>query len=247
MSHFFQPVDSEKYAMDFHQPFRAIEPLEREIAVIDDALEMLVKLAVLPHRHYDGAKLLAHLAAVQQHFEIPWTAISPRVHRLLYAVNAIKQPRVMVAVGVFCGNTFIANAGAAIGPGACYNAQRLVGIEIRPEEADRARRNVASIDTHHRAEIIAADGIPWLRAFDGAIDILYLDANGLNGRGKAIYLDLLEAAEHALVQGSIVLAHNSVDNANGLAEYLAYVRHPAHFRESVNMMVDDQGVEVSLK
>jgi hypothetical protein len=42
-----------------------------------------------------------------------------------------------------------------------------------------------------------------------------------------------------------VLAHNSVNDARGLADYLRYVRDPAHFRESVNMVVDDQGLEVS--
>ena len=43
--------------------------------------------------------------------------------------------------GVFCGNTFISNAGAAVGPGACYQARSLVGVEIKPAEAERARVN----------------------------------------------------------------------------------------------------------
>ena len=236
-----------QYMMDWHDPHRQLEPLDREIEVVDDALTTLVEAGVLPHRRYDTDSMLAHRAAVREHFDIPWTAITPRMQRLLYAINAIAQPRVMVAVGIFCGNTFISNAGAAIGPGACYEAQRLVGLEIRPEEAHRARRNVVSIDGDHRGEIVAADGIPWLRAFDGTIDLLYLDANGRGSKGKSIYLELIQAALHALPPGSLVLAHNSVNSAHDLADYLEYVRDSTDFLESVNVIIDDQGLEVSVR
>ena len=120
--------------MSWHDPHRQIEPLEREIAAVDAGLAALVEAGVLPHAEYDHARLLAHRTAVAEQFEIPWTAISHRMQRLLYAINAIRQPRVMVAVGIFCGNTFISNAGAAIGPGVCYRAERLVG------PGDSARR-----------------------------------------------------------------------------------------------------------
>jgi predicted O-methyltransferase YrrM len=172
------------------------------------------------------------------------------MQRLLYAINAIAQPQDMVAVGIFCGNTFISNAGAAIGPGAVYQARYLVGIEIRPQEAARARRNVAAIHTDKHGgpsvEIVAADGISWLRDTDETIDLLYLDADGGPRGAKSIYFELLQAGFHALHPGSLVLAHNSVNAARSMDDYLAYVRDPAHFRASVNMVVDDQGLEVSM-
>ena len=247
MARVYEAPEWRRYAMDFKRPFEPLEPLEREIEVVDEALSVLVEAGVLPHGSYDAEKMLALRAAVRETFDIPWTAISPRMQRLLYATGAIARPRVMVAVGVFCGNTFVSNAGAAVGPGACYEADRLVGLEIRPEEADRARRNVATIDPDGRAEIIAADGIPWLREFEGTIDLLYLDADGGPTKGKSIYLDLVRAAGHALSPGSLVLAHNSVNSARDLAEYLEYVRDPANFRESVNVIVDNQGLEVSAR
>ena len=184
--------------------------------------------------------------AMCQSFDIPWTAISPRLQRLIYAVNAIARPAVTVAVGIFCGNTFIFNGGAACGPGACYEAHRLVGIEIRPEEAQRAARNVAAIDPEGRAEIIATDGIPFLRDFDQTIDLLYLDADGTGGQGKSVYLDLIEAARDKLRPGSLILAHNSVNAAEQLTDYLTLVRNQHHCRTSVNVVLDDQGLEVSL-
>ena len=260
MSHEFQAADWQHHVMNWYDPHRSLEPLDVEIEVVDRALNTLVQAGMLPHAQYDGAKMLAHRTAVRERFDIPWTAISPRMQHLLYAINAIARPQVMVAVGIFCGNTFISNAGAAIGPGACYRANRLVGLEIRPREADRARRNVAAIhappsagarrvsgDGECRVEILGQDGLPWLREVDTPIDLLYLDADGPAGSGKSIYYDLLQAALHALPAGSLVLAHNSVNSARSMADYLAYVRDPNCMRASVNLIVDDQGLEASVR
>jgi predicted O-methyltransferase YrrM len=248
--------------MNWYDPHRSLEPLASEIKVIDCALHALVQAGILPHTRYDGAKMLAHRTAVRERFDIPWTAITPRMQRLLYSINAIAQPKVMVAVGIFCGNTFISNAGAAIGPGASYHAEHLVGLEIRAREADRARRNVAALvdgqgdgifgdriltDDDTVVEIVGKDGICWLHEHQDPIDLLYLDADGPSGKGKSIYVDLIQAAEHILRPGSLVLAHNSVNDARGLADYLQYVRDPARFRASINMIVDDQGLEVSMR
>jgi len=250
MAGVYEATDWQTYDMSWYNPHRKLEPLEREVVVVGEALITLVEAGILPHAEYDHRKMRAHREAVRERFEIPWTAISPRMQRLLYAINAIAQPQVMVAVGIFCGNTFISNAGAAVGPGSCYQAEHLVGIEVRPHEAARARRNVEALlaggDAQTAVKIVAADGIPWLRRTDETIDLLYLDADGPRGT-KSIYLDLLLAALHALRPGSLVLAHNSVNAAQSLGDYLAYVRDPAQFRASVNVVVDDQGLEVSLR
>ena len=92
----------------------------------------------------------------------------------------------------------------------------------------------------------ATHWIAWLRDTDETIDLLYLDADGGPRGAKSIYLELLQAGLHALRPGSLVLAHNSVNSARSMADYLACVRDPAQFRESVNMIVDDQGLEVSI-
>ena len=247
MSTKYEAPDWQHYRMDYWHPHRELEPLDQEIALIDQALAALVDAGILAHARYDKAKMLAHRAGVRETFDIPWTAITPRMQRLLYAINAIAQPRVMVAVGIFCGNTFISNAGAAVGPGAVYAASDLVGIELRDEEAARAARNVTAFDGTGVARIVAGDGLPWLERYAGTIDLLYLDADGTNGRGKSIYLDLLQSGWHALRPGSIVIAHNSVNCAEELADYLAFVRNPAHLRASANMFVDLEGIEVSVR
>ncbi|MBN1582292.1 MAG: hypothetical protein JXA89_16420 [Anaerolineae bacterium] len=248
MARVYEADDWRQYNMSWYDPHRQIEPLEREIEIVDEALGVLVQAGVLAHGRYDHDKMMAHRVAVRERFEIPWTAISPRMQRLMYAINAIAQPQVMVAIGIFCGNTFISNAGAAVGPGACYTARRLVGLEIRPREADRARRNVATLDEKNGpfpVEILGQDGLAWLLNLEETIDLLYLDADGPGGSSKSIYYDLLQAALHALRPGSLVLAHNSVNAAHSMTDYLEVVRNPACFSSSVNMIVDDQGIEVS--
>ena len=229
-----------EYKMDWQgDPHPVMESPEKEIEVVDDALRVLANLGFLPLADYDHEKFLAHRRAVKELFEIPWTGISPRMQRLLYGINAACRPRVMVAMGIFCGNTFISNAGAAIGPGKCYDAWKLVGIEIIPKETERARRNVATVDETGIAEILTTDGAEWLKDSTEKIDLLYIDANGS-------YLPIIrEAAERHLISGALILAHNSINQASSLADYLRFVRDPGNSMRSINMCIDDQGLEVT--
>lgn len=247
MSREYRSADWNGYKMDYMRPHLTLEPLEKEIAIVDDVLNLFKEAGILPHTQYDHGKMLAHRKAVADKFEIPWTAITPRMERLLYAINAIIRPDNMIAAGVFCGVTFISNAGAGIGPGACYTAKDLIGVEILPEEADRAERNVRRIDPTGIARIVAEDAVDTVTNFPDSIQILYLDADDGTDRGKGIYLEIVRACYDKLLPGSVVLAHNSVNYAERLEEYLLFARDPANFRESVNVIFDIEGLEVSVK
>ncbi len=236
-----------QYSMDYNCPHKELEPADKEIDVVATALQELRKRAIIPHTDYDHSKMYAHRRMVREEFEIPWTAISPRMQRFLYALTAISQPRTLLSAGIFCGNTFISCAGAAIGPGACYRAERLVGVEIDPERAQMARRNLEPVDTHGVSEVRCEDAVLTAKEFAGNIDMLYLDADGGPEKGKDVYLDILKAAYERLAPGAILLAHNSLNCAKQLHNYLEFVRDPAHMRESVNMIIDPEGLEVSVK
>lgn len=243
----YRSEDWRSYQMDYGDPHRLLETPEEEIAVVDEALGALHEAGVVPHTSYDHEKLLAHREAVKELFEIPWTAISPRMQRLLYAINAIVRPPNMIAAGVFCGNTFISNAGAAVGPGACYSAGNLIGVEITTDEAERAERNVRRIDPSGVARVVAADAVEVVSEFPESINLLYLDPDGYSRSGKGVYLDVLEAAYPRMPAGSVALAHNSVNGGTPVEAYLEFVRDEAHFRASVNVILDIEGLEVSLK
>lgn len=243
----YRAVDWDRYKMDVRNPHRELEPPEQEIRIVDEALEVLHRAGILPHTQYDHEKFLTFRQAVREQFEIPWTAITPRMQRLIWAINAIVQPANMIAAGVFCGNTFISNAGAAVGPGSVYKAENLIGVEIKPDEAARAEKNVRKLDPTGVARVVAEDAVKVVREFEGPIQLLYLDADGAGGRGKGVYLDILEACHEKIPAGGVVLAHNSVNCAEKLKFYLEHVRDSRNMRASVNVIVDGEGLEVSLK
>jgi len=243
----FKARDWQTYKMNLQKPHEILEPLDREVAVVGDALAVLKDAGILARAEYDGPRFLAFRRAVAETFEIPWTAITPRMQRLIWAVNAIRRPPVMIAAGVFCGNTFISNAGSAVGPGAVYAARALVGLEIKPEEAARAERNVRKIDPTGLARVLAEDAVPYCATWQDAIDLLYLDADGDQGREKGIYLEIAQAAWDKMAPGSLLLAHNSVNAAESMKHYLAFVRDDRNCRASVNVYLDGEGLEVSIR
>jgi predicted O-methyltransferase YrrM len=242
----FQSSDWQDYTMDYANPHEILEPLEAEIAVVDEALAMLVAEGILPHATYDHDLFLAYRQAVIDNVEIPWTAITPRMQRLLYAISAIHQPEQMLAAGVFCGNTFLSNAGAAVGPGAAYEAKVCIGVEIDPERAALAESNVRKIDPTGTAIAIAADAIDVAANWTSPIDLMYLDADGTAETGKGVYLTILQAGWDKMPEGAIVLAHNSVNAADRLTNYLEFVRDEDNCA-SVNVIFDGEGLEVSAK
>lgn len=247
MSWEYRSTDWNSYLMDYANPHQELEPLEKEVTVVAEALSSLEQAGILPHTRYDGGKMLAHRKAVAEHFEIPWTAITPRMERLLYAINAIMQPQNMIAAGIFCGVTFVSNAGAAIGPGACYTAENLIGVEILEGEARRAERNVRRIDPEGTARIVSENAVDTVANFKEPIHLLYLDADDGTEKGETIYLEIVKACYDKLPEGGLVLAHNSENYADRIASYLAFARDPGNFRESVNVVFDIEGLEVSIR
>ena len=243
----YRAGDWNRYKMETARPFEKLEPLESEKTVVGEGLAALRDAGVLKSIDYDGEKFLAFRRAVAEHFEIPWTAITPRMQRLIWAINAIHRPMNMIAAGVFCGNTFISNAGAAVGPGAVYSAKALIGLEIRKQEAERAERNVRRIDPSGAARVLAEDAVEYCANWGDSIDLLYLDADGDKGRGKGIYLEIAEKSWEKMPAGALLLAHNSVNGGDAIGAYLDFVRDRRNCRASLNMVMDIEGLEVSVK
>lgn len=248
------------YRVDRERPFAELETFEQETEIVQKALQALLDRRIIEHAKYDPQKLVALRQYVAENFEIPWTSVSLRCQHLIYAINAIHQPQVMIAAGVFCGATFINNAGSAVGPGAVYTAKQLIGVEMLPDEAARATRNISKIDPTETAQIVCDDAIQFCKNFRDNINLLYLDIavmggkktnlddpNNTNRLTKSLYLDALQASYDRLKPGALVLSHNSVDHAEPLTDFLAFVRDPKHFRNSVNVVLDTQGLEVTVK
>jgi len=226
-----------------------------ERAATDRAIEELRRTGFLDGIGQCNHALFEELrAAVKREFEVPWTSITPPMERLLYAINSVHQPKTFVGIGIFCGNTLIWNIGAAVGPGKCYTAERVIASEIQSESVAIAARNLERIGALDGVELLAEDGHAVLDRLEGPIDLLYLDANGpLPGTTgpstKLIYLTLLERAYDKLRPGSLVLAHDTVPEwfPRTAGKYLEFVRDPAHFAASVSLEPDTEGLEVSVR
>ncbi len=208
---------------------------------------------MLPTTAYDEAAFDRLRAAVRQHFDVPWTSITPVMERLLFAICAIKQPRAAVCLGVFCGNTLVWNVGALTGPGQCATADVIVGSEVVPQHVELARRNFAAIGAV--ADIRLEDGHDTVQSLAQPIDLLYLDATGPQDhpnerhRGKRIYSSLLETAYPHLADGAIIVAHDTVPEwfPRSAPCYFALCRDRRRFRASVEVRADEQGIEVTCR
>jgi len=66
---------------------------------------------------------------------------------------------------------------------------------------------------------------------------LYLDADGDKEWGEGIYLEILETSYDQMSLGSVVL----------IKFYLSFVRDPVHFSACLNVILDIEGLEVSVK
>lgn len=212
---------------------------------VDAAVKQLQEWGVL-----DAAGVSNHAAfeklraAVRRGFKIPWTSITPAMERLLYSIACVNRPRSVVGVGIFCGNTLVWNIGPACGPGKCYTARNLVGIELDPKKVEMARDNLHAIGIDETVQLIAADGHDVLRKVDYPIDLLYLDCD-------CPYKPMLEAAYEQLREGSLVVTHNTIHKSwvkqETSKEFLDYVRDASFFRESVSVEPDDLGIEVTVR
>lgn len=222
-----------------------------EIERVEQALAALAARGMVPAGAYDQAAFGRLRGAVREHFVFPWTSITPVMERLLFAVAAVTRPKTVCCVGIFGGNTLVWNVGAGTGPGQVYDAETLVGCEVVAEHVEQARNNFAKIGAP--CDIRQEDGHLTVRSLPEPIDLLYLDANGGSDhpdprqRGKRIYTTLLEAAYDRLAPGALIIAHDTVPDwfVRDAGCYFELCRDRSKFAQSVEVRIDEMGVEVT--
>ncbi|MES2195956.1 MAG: class I SAM-dependent methyltransferase [Pseudomonadota bacterium] len=96
---------------------------------------------------------------------------------------------------------------------------RLIGTELEPSKAARARANLDAAGLADLAEIRVGDALETLREIDGDIDLVLLDG------AFSLYLPVLKLLEPHLNAGALILGENAFEQADG---YLAYVRDPSN-------------------
>ena len=66
MARTYRSADYQQYRMEYARPHRELEPQASEIAVVDEALSVLVAEGILPHARSAHQKILAHRQPVRE-------------------------------------------------------------------------------------------------------------------------------------------------------------------------------------
>jgi predicted O-methyltransferase YrrM len=158
--------------------------------------------------------------------------ISAEAGKLLYALTRAIRPQSVVEFGTSFGISTIYLAAAVTDNGTGH----VVTTELSDRKIKAAQANLAEAGVDAAVTVLPGDARETLAGLPGPIGLVLLDG------WKDLCLPVLRLLEPKLTPGALVTADDN-DHA-GMADYLAYVRDPAHGYVSVSFPVDD-GVEIS--
>ncbi len=141
-------------------------------------------------------------------------SVSPQFGRFLYMCARSCKAKRIVEFGSSMGVSaiYLATALRDMGGG------RLIGTELEPGKAERARANVAAAGLTDLVEVRVGDTRETLKAgVGGDIDMVMLDGAFI------LYLPILKLLEPHLKPGALIIGENAFEQASG---YIDYVRDP---------------------
>jgi predicted O-methyltransferase YrrM len=134
--------------------------------------------------------------------------------RFLYMCARARKAKRIVEFGTSFGISTIHLACALRDGGGGH----LIGSELEPTKANRARENLAAADLADLVEIRVGDALETLKdGIDGDVDLVFLDGT------FSLYLPVLKLLEPHLRDGAFVIGDNALEQSPG---YLDYVRNP---------------------
>ena len=157
----------------------------------------------------------AGASATEQASHYPKTvylAVAPDMGRFLYLTARTTAAQRIVEFGTSFGISTIYFAAAAKEIGG-----QVIGSELEPSKAARARANLEDAGLAAPVEIRVGDAMETLADVPAPIDLLFLDG------WKDLYLPVLRMLEPKLAPGALVLADNIHTFPVELAPYVAYV------------------------
>jgi len=140
--------------------------------------------------------------------------VSAEFGRFLYMCARARGAKEIVEFGTSFGVSTIHLACALRDSG----GGRLIGTELEPGKAQRARQNLGDAGLAHLVEIRVGDALETLKDdMEREVDLLLLDG------AVSLYLPVLKLVEPHLKNGALVIGENAVEQSPG---YLSYVRNP---------------------
>jgi predicted O-methyltransferase YrrM len=153
-----------------------------------------------------------------------------------YLVETLKKvkARTVLEVGTLVGYSAVMIADNLPDGGMLHT------IEISPELAEVARRNIARAGLLSRVTVHVGDALKVIPRLGMSFDMLFVDA------AKGEYFQYLKLAEDKLRQGGAVFADNTGVFARDMQDYLDYVRKSGRYASEYHAVGRD-GVEISFK
>ena len=159
-----------------------------------------------------------------------YLAISPETGKLLYILARTSKARSIVEFGTSFGISTLHLAAAVRDNG----GGRVIGSELEPAKAARARTNLVAAGLSDLVEIREGDALVSLaHDLPETIDLVLLDG------AKALYPRILALLEPRLVRGALIVS----DNADQSPDFIARIRSEQDYL-SVPFAAD---VEVSMR
>ena len=144
--------------------------------------------------------------------------VSPEAGRLLYSLIRAARPSTVVEFGTSFGISTI-HLAAAVRDNC---AGHVVSTELNAVKAARATANIAEAGLADWVTILEGDALATLATIDTPVEFVLLDG------WKYLYLPVLHLLEPRLPPGALVIADDAISLAAEMADYLGYVRDPAH-------------------
>jgi predicted O-methyltransferase YrrM len=175
------------------------------------------------------------LREIEAHNQNPYLPIiGPKKGVVLTQAISEFKPKRILEVGTLIGYSAI-----LMGKDLPADAE-IVTIEIQPERAEQARKNIQTANIPPKVKVLVGNAKQVIPTLEGCFDMVFIDA------GKTEYFRHLQEAEGKLHKGSVVAADNVGVFADRMLDYLDYVRCSGKYRSSFFGFGED-GVEVSVK
>ncbi|MEP9357439.1 class I SAM-dependent methyltransferase [Sphingomonas sp. KR3-1] len=208
-----------------------LETLHREATATDEAhFRAMMDKVEAQDGNIDAlvANILAEeradLTAVYRGYAGNFLAVSPVFGRFLYAMARARNAKRIVEFGTSMGVSAIYLAAALRDNG----GGMLIGSEIEPAKAARARAHLEAAGLADLVEIREGNALETLADPGGPVDLLLVDG------AFSLYLPVLKLIEPHLAPGAVILGENAFDPA-----YQDYVRNPANGYVSQPLPVDE--------
>ncbi len=124
--------------------------------------------------------------------------IDPQVGRLLVVLARLVNARRVLEIGTCIGYS-TAWLATAVGKNG-----RVFSLELDPERARIARKNLESVGVSKRVRVVVGDAKKTMRSLAGRFDLIFNDGD------KRMYPAIARAAERLLVPGGLLVSDNAL-------------------------------------